>query len=82
MKKRESVIRKEANSLSIQINKLGGSRVLRNDLSMLDYHRNKCSDNASVVADYDQKIMAKRWALHECSELEGLRAELYESIGE
>ena len=81
MKKSESVMRKEANSLSIQINKLGGSRVLRNDLSMLDFHRNKSSDNASVVADYDQRIMAKKWALHECSELESARAELYEAIG-
>ena len=81
MKKRESVMRKEAHSLSIQINKLGGSRVLRNDLTMLDYHRNKCSDNASVVADYDQQIMAKRWALHECSELEAVRSELYKEIG-
>jgi hypothetical protein len=81
MKKSESVMRREANSLSIQINKLGGSRVLRNDLFMLDYHRNKCSDNASVVADYDQKIMAKKWVLQECSELEALRDELYEAIG-
>lgn len=81
MKKIESVMRKEANSLSIQINKLGGSRVLRNDLYMLDFHRNKCSDNASVVADYDQRIMAKKWALHECSKLEALRSELYKEIG-
>ena len=81
MKKSESVMRKEAHSLSIQINKLGGSRVLRNDLTMLDYHRNKCSDNALVVADYDQQIMAKRWALHECSELEAVRSELYKEIG-
>ena len=54
---------------------------MRNDLTMLDYHRNKCSDNASVVADYDQQIMAKRWALHECSELEAVRSELYKEIG-
>ena len=77
----ESAMRKEVNSLSIQINKLGGSKVLRNDLFMLDYHRNACSSNASVVADYDQRIMAKKWALHECSELEGLRSELNEAIG-
>ena len=81
MKKSESVMRKEANSLSIQINKLGGSRVLRNELAMLDFHRHKCSANASAVADYDQKIMAKKWVLQECSELEALRAELYEAIG-
>ena len=80
MKKSESVMRKEVKDLSYQINKLGGSRVLRNDLFMLDYHRNKCSDYASVVADYDQKILAKKWALQECSELEALRDELYEAI--
>tara|TARA_A200000159_G_scaffold136287_1_gene135834 strand:- start:422 stop:667 length:246 start_codon:yes stop_codon:yes gene_type:complete len=80
MKKSESVMREEANSLSIQINKLGGSRVLRNELFMLGFHRNKCSDHASVVADYDQRIMAKKWALQECLELEELRAELNEAI--
>jgi hypothetical protein len=81
MKKTESVMRKEVKDLSYQINKLGGSRVLRNELAMLDCHRNRCRDYASVVADYDQKIMAKKWVLQECSELEALRAELYEAIG-
>ena len=81
MKKTESVMRREAHSLSIQINELGGSRVLRNDLHSLNCHRDRCAERPDIVADYDQQIMAKRWALHECSELEALRAELYEAIG-
>ena len=77
----KSTMRAEANSLSVQINNLGGSRVLKNNLYMLTLHRNECEGYSKIVADYDQRIAAKKWAFQECLELEAARSNLYAAIG-
>ena len=63
-------LKQAVNDISVKINNLGTVRVLKNDLLMLNYHRKSCSGNPTVTADYDNRILAKRWKLQECKELE------------
>ena len=70
-------LKNKINDLSIRINKLGGVRVIKNDLAMLNYHRERLLDNPDLVADYDNQILAKRWTLSECKELEIERDAVY-----
>lgn len=73
-------LRDSALEMTLRINKLGGVRVLKNDLFMLKHHRNACSDSPTIVANYDNSILAKRWELHECTELESERGATYKEI--
>ena len=80
-------LKNKADDLSARINKLGGVRVIKNDLAMLNYHRERLLDNPDfncwstsrrgLVADYDNRILAKRWTLSECKELEIERDAVY-----
>ena len=79
-------LRASANEMTLRINKLGGVRVIKNDLAMLKYHRERLLDNPDLmgnchliglVADYDNQILAKRWTLSECKELEIERDAVY-----
>ena len=46
-------LKNKVDDLSARINKLGGVRVIKNDLAMLNYHRERLLDNPDLVADYD-----------------------------
>lgn len=78
MKKMSDVRRRQmADRLSHQINQLGNSRILRNDLYMLNYHRDRCAKQPDIVADYDRQILKAKLVLEKCLALEAERAELY-----
>lgn len=73
-------LRNSAKEMTLRINKLGGVRAIKNDIVMLKHIRAQSSDSPVVVADYDNRILAKKWALDECAELVSARDEVYTEI--
>jgi hypothetical protein len=73
-------LRASANEMTLRINKLGGVRVIKNEIVMMEHVRTQCSDSPVVVADYDNRILAKRWVLNECEELERERDAVYTEV--
>lgn len=73
-------LRNSANAITLRINSLGGVRVLKNEIVMLKHHRERLLGNDYLVADYDSQILAKRWLLNECGELESEREAVYTEL--
>tara|TARA_R110002073_G_scaffold69145_3_gene171632 strand:- start:491 stop:868 length:378 start_codon:yes stop_codon:yes gene_type:complete len=70
-------LRNSAKEMTLRINKLGGVRAIKNEIVMLKHIRTQSSDSPVVVADYENRILAKQWSLTECEELESSRDEVY-----
>lgn len=73
-------LRALANAITLRINSLGGVRVIKNEIVMLKYHRERLLGNDSLVANYDSQLLAKRWILNECGELESEREAVYTEL--
>ena len=73
-------LRNSANAITLRINLLGGVRVLKNEIVMLEHIKVQSSAIPSVVADYNNRIISKRWLLKECEELESEREAVYTEL--
>ena len=63
-------IRVEMSNIAKKANSIGGTTALENEVHFLKHWRDKATGHSELFDDYNQKIMAARWKLAACRELD------------